>query len=425
MFLNLLLLLFIVASIDAAIITQDINDNNKTKFMMALPYAGSTESTGVVLGVVGIWSGYVQKQMNIIATAYYGTPTKIENTFEEVSAYGGAIAVNNYKPFWSKRTFLSFLGLYSYYPNQSLYINGSNDSPHTPIKTKGYNNWFFLNYNYVLPMGEYLDKTVITYSLDRGLPVGRDDVGGGLPFVTGASTIELSPFYNKWTADKFSNEPQWASNGLRLKLVHDNTDYVRSPSRGYNFNIQYSQDFGVFNSTQSWNAVEASYSQYIELPKASWMRQNTIALNIWSAYSPSWELDTYLDSEHDINANRPPVWEGARLGGMYRMRAYASNRFSDKSAIYYGAEYRFIPDFNPLNKKENTWMPIGIDWFQAVFFVEAGRVAPQYTWESLYTDMKYDVGFSLRALAAKVPVRFEYAYGAEGSTIWFMVKQTF
>lgn len=413
-------------NIHAAIVTKDVNDANKSKFMIALPYAVSTESTGLIFGVVGIWSGYGQKQMNILASGYYGVAPELENTFQEVEAYGGTLAINNFKPFCFQRIYVSLLGAYSYFPNQALYVNGKNDSAQDPLRTKGFNNWFYLKVNYTLAMGEYLDKTVITYELDRGLPVGREDFGGGVPFVTGASTFEFIPFYSRYTADRLDSDNQWATNGVRLKLVHDNTDYVRSPSRGYNFYLQYSQDFGGLNSSQSWNAIEASYSQYIELPNTSWMRQNVIALNVWSAFSPSWETDNYLDGYVGvINAHRPPSWEGAILGGFNRMRGYATNRFADKSAIYYGAEYRFIPDFNPLNKKENTWMPIGIDWFQAVLFAEAGRVAPKYTWENLYSDMKYDVGISIRALAAKVPVRFELAYGQEGSTMWFMINQTF
>ena len=424
MFLRFLLFVMIVVNLNAAIVTQDVNDNNKSKFMMVLPFGLSTESMGLVFGAVGIWSGYGQEQMNILVSGYYGVPSKIENTFEEVSAFGVAVAVNNFKPYWSERTYVSLLGMIAYYPNQSLYVHGSNDSPHEPLKTKGYNDWFYINYNFVLPMGEYTDKTVITYSLDRGLPKGREKFGGGIPFVTGASTIEWSPFYTRWTADKLNYDPTWASNGLRVKFVHDNTDFISTPSRGYNFYLQYSVDFGAFNSSQTWDAYEASYSQYIELGNASWMRQNVIALNIWTAYSPSWELDNYFE-DTEINAHRPPAWEGARLGGHTRMRGYATNRFSDKAAIYYGAEYRFIPDFNPLNKKDNTWMPIGIDWFQAVLFAEAGRVSPEYTFDILHDDMKYDVGFSIRALAAKIPVRFDMAYGKEGMNMWFMVQQAF
>jgi len=85
-------------------------------------------------------------------------------------------------------------------------------------------------------------------------------------------------------------------------------------------------------------------------------------------------------------------------------------------------EYRIIPQLNPM--RDQKWNPIAIDWFQAVLFAEAGRVHGSYN-QTLLHDLKYDVGFSLRALAAKVPVRFEMAFGEEGSSMWVMIKQPF
>ena len=432
MILRFFLFFLTLLSLEAATITKDTNDNNKSKFYMIIPYALSTESTGVIAGVAGIWSGYGQKQMSIVTTAYVGMETEVQNTLEnstknKARAYAGVIGIRNYQPYFLERMYISFLGSYAYYPNQALYIEGENSSSHDDVlRTQGYNNWYNMTFSYALPMGEYKNSSTITYDLDRGLPVGREDKGGGVPFTTGTTIVELIPFYNRWTADKLTQEPAWTTLGLRLRVEHDNTDYMKSPSRGYSFDMKYSQDFGNLNSTQSWNTFEASYTQFVEIPHASWMRQNVIALNFWSAYSPSWKNGKYYDKNSKyINANRPPPWEGARLGGFYRMRGYASNRFNDKAALYYGAEYRFIPNFNPLNKKENTWMPIGIDWFQGVLFAEAGRVAPEYNIGELHTDMKYDVGMSLRALAAKVPIRFEFAYGGEGSSMWMMVGQTF
>jgi outer membrane protein assembly factor BamA len=123
-----------------------------------------------------------------------------------------------------------------------------------------------------------------------------------------------------------------------------------------------------------------------------------------------------------IDANRPPPWEGARLGGYNRMRAYDNNRFSDKAAFYATAEYRAVLDWNPLRK--NDYIPVAVDWFQVVAFVEAGRVNDNYDFD-LLTDMKYDAGLSLRAMAAQIPVRFDIAYGDEGVDFWLMVYQPF
>ena len=74
--------------------------------------------------------------------------------------------------------------------------------------------------------------------------------------------------------------------------------------------------------------------------------------------------------------DRPPSFAGATLGGLWKMRGYPTQRFSDKSGIYYGAEYRLIPEWNPF--KHCTWLQqhLGVQWIQFAPFVEAGRVAP-------------------------------------------------
>jgi hypothetical protein len=104
------------------------------------------------------------------------------------------------------------------------------------------------------------------------------------------------------------------------------------------------------------------------------------------------------------------------------MRAYENNRFSDKAVVYAAAEYRAVLDWNPLRK--NDYLPVAVDWFQVVAFAEAGRVNDTYNTD-LLKDMKFDVGISLRAMAAQVPVRFDIASGSEGVNFWIMTYQPF
>jgi outer membrane protein assembly factor BamA len=104
------------------------------------------------------------------------------------------------------------------------------------------------------------------------------------------------------------------------------------------------------------------------------------------------------------------------------MRGYDNNRFSDKAAFYATAEYRAVLDWNPL--KKNDYIPVAVDWFQVVGFVEVGRVHDQYDFD-LLSDMKYDVGISLRAMVAQLPVRLDVAYSDEGTNMWVMVQQPF
>ena len=435
-----LLLAMQTSLLSAEFIVKDANtQDGKDSTWIALPYIFSSDSMGLTTGVVGIFNGFIQPQMTIIASAFVGEniPVKsFNNSGVEVAdtarSKGFLLGVTGYRPFFSNRMFITALGLYAYYPNQSLYLDGSNDSKRdvessdpfyaTPLKTQGYNNWLDVDFRFVLPFGEGEDDITPTIKLSRGLAVNRDGKGNGIPFITGQTVLGLQYFYTHLTADKFTDDPSLNSNGLKFYLEHDNTDYPDNPTRGYNAKVKLSGDFGWGSSSQDWNSIEGEYSHFFELPNFNWTRQNVIALNAWTAYSPSWQQGVPSESNPEIDKNRPPMWEGARLGGYQRMRAYDMNRFSDKAAVYGAVEYRIIPEFNPMHHQE--WSPIPIDWFQAVIFAEAGRVAPRYD-TTLFKNMKFDAGFSIRALAARVPVRFEMAFGDEGSSMWFMLKQPF
>ncbi|PKF60200.1 hypothetical protein CW745_16135 [Psychromonas sp. psych-6C06] len=424
--------------ISSEFLIEDLNrDKNQQQTWLVLPYVFSSESMGFTAGAVGIFNGYIQPQMTVVATTFIGESLPIRSQDlrepETDRASGGMLAISGYRPSFSDRLFISGLGAYGYYPNQRLYLEGGNDSVKdietdnyesiTPLQSQGYNNWFDLHFRHVLALGESKNRVLPTIKLQRGIAVNRDHIGGGQPFVTGQTIVGTDLFYAKWSADKFSESPEINTNGLRFYLEHNNTDYPSNPSRGYSFGAKVSTDFGWGNSTQSWNALEADYSHYIELDNFSWTRQSVVAVNLWSAYSPSWDESQSHVAGGVLKKNQTPMWEGARLGGWTRMRAYDNNRFNDKAALYGAVEYRFIPIFNPM--ADQKWNPFPIDWFQIVWFAEAGRVAEKYDLGVLLSDMKYDVGFSVRALASKVPVRFEMAFGDEGSAMWVMLQQPF
>ena len=441
---SLLLLISLYQTVMAAefILRELSRDGNGTSQWIALPYVFSSDTTGLTGGVVGIFHGFLQPQMTVVATVFLGERLPVEDdltggatTQTEAYTKGGFLAVSGVRVPYTQRLFFSLLAMRSYYPNQRIYVNGSNDSVRdtentglypTPLVTQGWNNWSNINLRYVLAMGDSKIEALPTIETMRGVPVNRKSFGGGAPFVTGQTIVGIKPFYQLWTADKLTPDAELSSNGLKLYLEHENTDYPDNPSRGYRFNVMYAQDFGWGSTTQAWNAIEAGYSHYFDLGNISITRQNVIALNIWSAYSPSWSDTLYKNDAGEESQyyykGQTPMWEGARLGGFDRMRAYDSSRFSDKAALYGAVEYRVIPQFNPMRDQE--WSPVPIMWWQTVLFAEAGRVAPEYNLD-LLKDMKYDVGFSLRALAASVPVRFDMAWGSEGGTMWVMLEQPF
>ena len=77
-----------------------------------------------------------------------------------------------------------------------------------------------------------------------------------------------------------------------------------------------------------------------------------------------------------LATDRGVATSGATLGGLWRMRGFPAQRFSDKAAIYYALEYRMIPEWNPFNNWPWLQKYIGIEWMQFAPFVEVGRVAP-------------------------------------------------
>ena len=75
-------------------------------------------------------------------------------------------------------------------------------------------------------------------------------------------------------------------------------------------------------------------------------------------------------------------------------------RYSDKTAIYYVAELRLIPKWNPFNNYQLLKL-LEVDWIQLVPFIEIGRVAPEWSISTLHSDMKKVVGLGLRFMAKK------------------------
>ena len=406
---------------------QDLEDSNITqsKDWIILPFAFSTDSTGTAGGIGVIKQGLLQPQTTLVASVFAGLPEPITSSPEkkEASFLGGFFYFSDYKLPFTNRLFFSIMGLKSYFPNTKYYFNGSNDSKESNVfNTSGDSNFVNTTFKYVLPIGEGLSNPSGLYTLHNGFCVGREGCGGNTPFTSGRTSIGIKTFYQYDSFKSTSSPiiPSWDTNGLRFFLTHDNTDFDLNPSRGYHFELEYSRDFGQGDSLQSWDFLEFKYNHYISLDTFSFTKQNVLAFSMWTGYSFSWDNDKQIVS--GIDAHRPPTWEGARLGGFSKMRAYDNNRFSDKAAFYATAEYRAIIDYNPF--KNNEYIPVAIDWFQVVAFVEAGRVHDKYNFD-LLSDMKYDVGLSLRAFAAQLPIRLDVAYGSEGVNAWIMINQPF
>ena len=414
---------------------QEKKHPSKDQEWMILPFAFSSDSTGFAAGVSVMKDDLFLPQTTLIATIFSGLPQDVLiNKKEDKATFsGGFISFSDFKLPHTDRFFFSFMGLKSYLPKTHYYLDGSHHSNiNDAYVTSGDVDFFTSTLRYTIPIGEGIENPSGLYKLQNGFCVGREACGNGIPLITGRTSIGLKTFFQTNNTDNTDlwkhstwwkngkDLPTWNTNGLRFFLTHDNTDFRVNPSRGYQFQLQYSKDFGQGDSLQSWDFLEFKYNHYVDLDTFSFTQQNVLALSLWTGYSFSWDNDKEISPGFD--AHRPPMWEGARLGGFNRMRGYDMNRFSDKAAFYAAAEYRAIIDYNPLNN--NTLISADVDWFQVVLFAEAGRVHDQYN-PDLLNDMKYDVGVSLRALVSELPVRLELAYGEEGTYIWLMAQHPF
>ncbi len=394
---------------------------------LILPFAVSTESTELVFGAGGMRKGFYQDQMLTGGAAFGGE-----------DSYGVFAGVWDYRVPFLRRAFISTMGMVGYYPNHRAYTvprgfylppgierPGSNDSDEDIyLESKGESNWWEIKFDYVFPLGAAADHGMVPYQLQGGLLVSEPSGGESWNPLESGVTIATLRQYNRYeTYETDIRTFDGTVHPFELGLLYDNTDFPINPSRGSSQYLAVHYDPAWLDAEEKWTFLEAEASKYLSLGPGRWASQRIVALNGWTAYSPSWELDQN-ELGWSRKKNAPPFMEGATLGGFYRMRGYRDSRFHDKAAIYATAEYRYTLKYNPI--RNVRWLGfLNLDWFQLVGFVEGGRVAPKYSADVLFEDWKSDVGFSLRALTAGIVVRFDVAYSDEGANTWLMVGHPF
>jgi hypothetical protein len=394
---------------------------------LLLPYAFSTETMGFNVGLGGMVNGAIQDQLTIGATVYGGA-----------DSYGAALGFWNLQIPGTERWFVTGLGFLGYFPEQTAHASvpnepipylrplpgSSHSSPDDAVVGSGYSNFVELQVEYVLPIGHHRETSTLNYRTRGGLLSNPTPHKFWSPLTTGSSLIMLRGFsqYESYKNPDLS-DITGSVGGLEFGLHYDNTDFVPNPSKGSRQYIAYTHDGTLLGKDRSWNAIEFDTSHYWDLGESEWARQQVLAFNFWTAYSPSWKV-VDVDGSSRYVTNGAPYSQGASLGGWNRMRGYASNRFHDKAAIYSALEYRYTLDYNPTPDIPLLSL-FQIDWLQVVPFVEVGEVAPEYSASELFSNMKYDAGVSFRAFAAGLVVRLDYAQSPEGRALWVMAGHPF
>jgi hypothetical protein len=417
---TLIFLVFAAPAVGQSIL-RDVREADKVKPVpLVLPYAFYSKMYDLAVGVGAGITGYPQEQARL-----YGTLFGTTNSTAVLALGGSDIQV----PLFD-RLFMDFLFQAGRYTEYRAYVEGNpgfqGQSAGTNDSSK--DNFFLgestylrneIRLRYLLPIGHGRDQIIHTVMLDRGILVAGATGGEQWnPLTGGRSYVEVVPFYRYRELKLPSGKENFNTNGLQGSLIYDNTDFTANPSEGSITKLSLSRDFGLFDSSDTWTVVQGAYSKFFSLGTTPTFRQRVIGLNVWTADTPTWQEDGSPSS------SGPPYYGGATLGGFTRMRAYPEYRYQDRAAIYYSAEYRVIPYWNPLGEIR-LLKPLEIDWMQFVGFAEVGRVAPSWNFKELHSGMKWDVGLGVRAMMRKFVGRIDFAISEEGGSVWAMVEQPF
>ncbi|MGR2664762.1 BamA/TamA family outer membrane protein [Vibrio campbellii] len=375
----------------------------KEKDSAFVPFYFSTETLGSTVGLAGVAKGVGQPQAALFGMGLYS----------EKDSYVGFLSAFNYA--LSSNLLLSTQMYQARFNDNPYYLGdqGSNSSStEDKTVTNGDEENYKLEFKYLLPWGNVREHGL----LGAFQPVR--DVSFASPVDSGVSSIIFTPFYSSRELDIYNDKKEEAT-GFSLTFDWDNRDSVRNTTRGSHTSFDLTTGAESLQSEDLWLKWEFQNSQYYSLgPLGDWFDQQVLAFDFYTADTPTWNK-----CDGAVCA-RPPEQEQARLGGLYRLRGYTAGRYHGRSAIHYSAEYRVLPDWQPLDD-----IPLinyyDLPWWQWVAFAEVGRVADDYDLKTLHEDMKWNVGGAVRFQVEGIVVRAEMAKGADEGTFRVMINQPF
>lgn len=415
-----LVLVFSVLSSGSKAASQPASETNSQ--VLNLPYAFYNESFGAAVGYVYGIGGFPQKQSSLIATVMAGS---------KGSVMGFLMGTDIRLP-WNDRLFLdpiistgffsdadSFIGGNPAFPNQRPGDNNSDKDNF--VSGDGWDHFLRLRFKYLLPIGSGKDQIIPNYVFEKGFLKSGATGGQSLnPLESGRSFAEIRPFYRSQQIDGDYVDGELKTNGLDFALFWDNRDFYLNPSYGNSLRLKLVRDFGLMDSSNSWTSIDGELDVYYPLGESELFRQRVLAFDFWTSYSPTWDIQP-----DDTIVGRPPAYSGATLGGLFRMKGYPAQRFSDKAAIYYSAEMRMTPRWNPFDYWQWFQKRVGVQWIQLTPFVEIGRVAGSWDISELHSDLKWCGGIAIRAMAKGLVVRIDTAASEEGVNVQMMINHPF
>ncbi len=388
-----------------------------------LPYAFYTESFGLGVGIGGAVSSWPAEETTVLGDITLGT----------TGSYTIAASISQLRIPGTKRLYMTPFFMGRRYQDQILY-NGSNNpgfegeragsndsSPDNFLLADQWDNQFEIMFSYLLPIGDGAgDEVVNTYIVEYGI-LKKGATGGKSihPMKSGRTSILITPEWREQTLKQQDQEVPLNTTNVSYGLEWDNRDYPSNPASGSYFLFEYQKDYQSDGALSGWEAVAGEFEKIFDIGSSENTRQRVIAVDFSTNFVLNWEEDAEGNP-----TRRPPQYEAATLGGLYRMRGYEDSRFHDRAAVYYSLEYRVIPVWQPLRKVE--WLSFAqIQYWQWILFAEAGRVSGQYDSELFYKDLHYDGGLSLRGMLHTSVLRLDVAISEEGSRVVAMYGHPF
>lgn len=400
---------------------QEETAKNPDDLKLSLPFAFYNEHFGMAGGWVEGRIGFLQPQATALGSVMVGS-----------EGSGMAFFVGrDFRLPGVDRLFIDPTFSFGYFDDAEAYIDGkprfpneragTNDSNRNNfVDGSGFDNFARIRLKYLLPLGHGEDQVIPDYEVrDGALVSGATGGTSWNPLESGRSFVELRPFYRSQTIDGNDVDEDLRTNGIDFTYNWENRDFPINPSSGNALTLKLSRDFNWLDSSDSWTVLQGEFDIYHDFGANDWFRNQVLAFDFWTADTLSWDEDG-----GEIN-NRAPAYAGATLGGLWRMRGYPAQRFNDRSAIYYSAEMRLTPHWNPLESWPEMKNYLGLEWIQAVPFVEVGRVADEYDLGELHSDMKWDVGLGLRAWMKGFVLRMDTAGSKEGVGVQMMIGHPF
>ncbi|WP_295894094.1 hypothetical protein [uncultured Vibrio sp.] len=355
-----------------------------------IPIIGAMESTGLLAGSVVSVTGVGQRQAQAVAFGAYSVN----------DSYISYLGYFNYG--LSERWALDISALQAEFTDTGFFIgertnDASNNTSHLQRDV-------LMTFRYLLSEEEA--KTSYP-AMQHSLTANSSSI---------RTVFEIEPFYRSrdFISPDIENV-EGVTYGVSMKLDRDARNYAPSANNGYYSYARIIGDWG--NSTRaSYTRWEAQHTQYLDLGSNPWSHQQTLSLTGYLSDIPTWR--------NSVSSSQPAWFAQSTLGGPDRMRGYGDNYFHNRSALFYGSEYRLIPSWQPqvtapLLKHYN------FPWWQFAVFAELGNVEDKFDMVELHKNVQWSSGLGVRVFIENIVARADFALSKDDSILRFTVNQAF